>query len=68
MTKKELVDYNIGLTFDFLRGIVKNPKLLRKIKNGATIKFVQKGMPLPERKNGHGKISYVKVNRTFEVL
>jgi hypothetical protein len=68
MTKKEMVDHNIGLTFDFLREIVRNPKLLRRIKNGSTLKFVQKDLPLPEKKNGHAKSSYVKVNHTFEVL
>ncbi len=71
MTNREMVNHNIGLTFDFLKEILKNPKLLTKIKNGSTIEFVQNDLPLTElteRKNGRKKIQYVKVNRSFEIL
>jgi hypothetical protein len=42
MTKKEIINRNIGLTFDFLRQVVKDPALLDKVPNGSTLEFVEK--------------------------
>jgi hypothetical protein len=67
-TKKEMVHHNIDLTFDFLKAVVKNPKLLVKMKNDSAIEFVQSEIPMRERRNGLRKTSYVKVGGTFEIL
>lgn len=42
MTKKESVNRNIGLTFDFIRQAVNEPAMLEKIPNGSTLEFVEK--------------------------
>ena len=42
MTNKEQITRNIGLSFDFLRQIIKNPLLLNSVKNGTTIDFIEK--------------------------
>ena len=42
MTNKETIERNIGLTFDFLRQLVKNPSLLNKIPNQAVLEFIEK--------------------------
>jgi hypothetical protein len=68
MTNKEMVDRDITLTFDFIRAVVKNPKLLDRIESGSTIEFVQKGVPLKVVKNGKRRVKYVRVSNKFEVL
>ena len=50
MRKEETVNRNITLTFDFLRQIIKNPEILNDIPDGSTIDFIQKDIPIVERK------------------
>ena len=45
MTKKEFVDRNIGLTFDFIRGLVDHPEALEKIPNGSELDFIRSVIP-----------------------
>jgi hypothetical protein len=54
MTKKEIINRNIGLTFDFLRQVAKDPALLDKIPDGSTLEFVEKDFAKIE-KSGKGK-------------
>ena len=42
MTNKETVNRNIGLSFDFLRQIIRNPEILDQIKDNSIIEFLQK--------------------------
>lgn len=42
MTNKETVNRNIGLTFDLIREIIKNPDLAEKIPNNSSIEFIEK--------------------------
>ena len=51
MTKEEKIKSNIGLAFDLLRKIMKNPSLGEKIPNGATVVFLDKDNVLTEKKN-----------------
>jgi len=51
MTKKEIINRNIGLTFDFLRQVAKNPSLLDKIPNGSTLEFVEKDFSKVEKQS-----------------
>lgn len=37
MTRKEIVDRTIGLTFDFLKQLVSNPDALDTLEDGAVI-------------------------------
>jgi len=64
MTKKEIVEKNIGLTFDFLRYLVDNPKLIRRIPDKSEIVFIGKEDPvkITSRKN----LFKVKVGHVFE--
>ena len=43
MTKHEIVDKSIGLTFDFIRYVLDNPGMLDKIPEGAEIDFIDAG-------------------------
>jgi hypothetical protein len=50
MTKKESINRNIGLTFDFLRQVARDPAMLDKIPNGSTLEFVEKDFTKVEKK------------------
>jgi hypothetical protein len=68
MTNKETINRNLGLSFDFIKQIVKNPGIIDKIDNNATIEFLQKDYP--ERENTKQIIAdkYIKVKRNFELI
>jgi len=66
MRKEEIIERNITLTFDFLRQIVKNPKIIDEIPNGALIEFVEKDRPIVETKKTRKPDKYFKVNHQFE--
>ncbi|HHF52272.1 MAG TPA: hypothetical protein ENL46_06290 [Candidatus Aminicenantes bacterium] len=68
MTNKETISVNIGLTFDFIRQVVKHPEILDNIKDHATIEFLQKDYP--ERENTKRVIAdkFIKVKRNFELI
>jgi len=68
MTNKETVNRNIGLSFDFLRAIVKNPEILDEIKNNSTIEFLQKDYPEREKSRRIIADKYIKVKRNFEII
>jgi len=70
MTKKEIVNRNIGLTFDFLRQVIDDPSLLDDIPNGSLLKFVEKDFSkektdLSKRKKN---IQYLEVRSHFSVI
>ncbi len=68
MTNKETVNRNVGLSFDFLRQIAKNPEIINKIENNSTIEFLQKDYP--ERESAKHVIAdkFIKVKRNFELV
>lgn len=68
MTNKETINRNIGLTFDFARQLIRNPKLIEQIEDNSVIEFLQKDYP--ERENTKRKIAdkFIKVKRTFELI
>lgn len=45
MTKKELAERNIGMTFDFIKQVIEKPELAKTICDGAEIDFIDKDMP-----------------------
>ncbi len=68
MTRKETIHRNIGLSFDFLKEINRNPALLNKIPKGAVIEFVEKDFPKKESKTSQRrKRKYIRVKNEFEV-
>jgi len=48
MTKKEVIEKNIGMTFDFVRYLVDYPEMVENIPNGAVIEFIDKGVAAKE--------------------
>jgi hypothetical protein len=68
MTNKETVNRNIGLTFDFLKQIIKNPELVDQIKDDSVIEFLQKDNPVKETNNREVADKFIKVKRNFELI
>ena len=68
MTNKETVERNIGLTFDFLRQMLKEPSILNKIPDGSVIEFVEKDFAKRETKASIKPNRYLKVKNQFELL
>ena len=65
MTTNEKINRNIGLSFDFLREIIKDPKLLSSIPDGSNIEFVEKDFSIKENIKIK-KVKYYKVKSVFE--
>jgi hypothetical protein len=75
MTRKENAKKNIKLTFDFIRQVIDDPKILDKIPNGSVLEFVEK---MPEEKPKAGlatserhksqKRKFLKVTSHFDVM
>jgi hypothetical protein len=63
MTKREKINRNIGLTFDFIRQIIKDPSITEKIPDESTLEFIEKDFVRMEKP---GKKSVVK--RTTKYL
>ncbi len=68
MTNKETVNRNIGLSFDFIRQIINNPKIMDKIENNSTIEFLQKDYPEREKTKRIITDKFIKVKRNFEMI
>jgi hypothetical protein len=69
MTKKELAERNIGMTFDFIRQVVESPELAKTIRDGAEIDFIDKDMPTKHEMMGKKKqVSLYKVEHVFEAV
>lgn len=48
MTKKEIIEKNIGMTFNFVKYLVDHPEMIDNIPNGAVIEFVDKDIAVKE--------------------
>lgn len=68
MTNKETIERNIGLTFDFLKQVIKEPSLLNNIPDGTVIEFVEKDFAKKETKVSVKPNKYLKVNTQFELV
>jgi hypothetical protein len=71
MTRKEIINRNIGLTFDFLRQVVKDPSLLKKIPSHSILEFVEKDFSKFEKNSGGKKKTkrkYLRVRSELEIL
>ncbi len=67
MTKKEYVERNISLTFDFLRYVVDHPDIIDTITDGAELDFIDNIMPFKEKPaEDEKKIERYKINHIFE--
>jgi len=67
MTKKEYIERNIGVTFDFVKHLVDHPELLDTITDGAELDFIDKDGPAKTKKSVNGrKVTRYKIQHTFE--
>ncbi|MEO5571826.1 MAG: hypothetical protein ABIT08_00315 [Bacteroidia bacterium] len=65
MTKKETVNRNIGLTFDFVRELIKNPSAALKLPGKCEIEFIEKDFPIKNEKALSHKY-IIKVKNVFQ--
>lgn len=69
MTKKEYVEKNIGVTFDFIKHVVDHPELIDTIPDEAEIDFIDKDLPLKTKGQAKKKqVMRYKVQHTFEPI
>ena len=68
MTKKEIIEHNMSLTFDFLKEMVNKPETFNEIRDGSVIEFVQKETTITEPKGFRKPKKYIKVKRQFETV
>ena len=68
MTNKETVNRNIGLTFDFIKQVIRNPEIMDSIEDNSTIEFLQKDYPEREKSKQVIADKFIKVKRKFELI
>jgi hypothetical protein len=68
MTNKEMIERNIGLTFDFLKQVIKDTAILNKIPDGSIIEFIEKDFTKIETMKSEIPDKYIKVNSQFELI
>lgn len=67
MTKKEYVERNIGVTFDFVKHLIDHPELMDTIPDSAELDFIDKDFPLKTKEQLKKKqVVRYKVQHTFE--
>ncbi len=68
MTNKETVNRNIGLTFDFIKQVIRNPEIMDSIEDNSTIEFLQKDYPEREKSKRIIADKFIRVKRKFELI
>ena len=67
MTKKEYIERNVGVTFDFVQHVIDHPELIDSIPDGAELDFIDKDMPAKTKRQVKTKtVMRYKVQHTFE--
>jgi len=66
MTSKEIINRNIGLTFDLVKYFVDHPKEIRQLPDQCEIEFIEKDFPAPTHLSG--KVRLIKVSNSFEFV
>ena len=72
MTKKEIIERNIGLTFDFVSYLIDQPKVTDNLPDNFELEFIEKDFPKidknQEENNNYGiKKKFVRVRNNFEL-
>jgi hypothetical protein len=66
MTKREYVERNIGMTFDFIKYVIDHPETIESLPNGAELDFIDKDLPFKLKKGTkRGRIAKYKVEHVF---
>lgn len=69
MTKKEYIERNIGMTFDFVKQLIDNPDAIESIRDGAELDFIDKEMPVRiKEETEDGNVIRYKVEHVFEPI
>jgi hypothetical protein len=68
MTNKEKITRNIGLSFDFLREIIRKPNILNSIENNSYIEFVEKDFSMIKKTGKNKRVKYYRVKSNFEEI
>lgn len=69
MTKKEYVERNIGITFDFVRHLIDHPDMIESIPDSAELDFIDKDMSFKVKRHVKGKrVVKYKVEHIFEPI
>jgi hypothetical protein len=69
MTKKENVERNIGITFDFIKHLVDHPENIDTLPDGVEIAFIDKDMPFKVKEHTKKKkIARYKIEHVFEPI
>jgi hypothetical protein len=66
MTNREIVNRNIGLTFDLIRKIIVNPDLVDRIPEHSVIEFVEKDFEI-KRKNISKNSKFIRVSNEIVI-
>lgn len=70
MTRKEIINENIDLSFDFMEKVLDVPAILNRIPDGANVEFVKRDLN-PKKKKSHSKqlrTKFIRVKNDFELL
>jgi hypothetical protein len=66
MTKREYVERNIGMTFDFIKYVIDHQETIESLPNGAELDFIDKDLPFKLKKGTkRGRIARYKVEHVF---
>lgn len=69
MTRKEYVERNIGITFDFIRYLIDHPGVIRSLPNQAELDFIDKDIPFKiKRQSKRKKIARYKIEHIFDPI
>lgn len=67
MTKKEYIEKNIGITFDFIKYLIDHPDVIETIIDGSELGFIDKDMPFRVKEEiKEEKFVRYKVEHIFE--
>lgn len=67
MTNKEKINRNIGLTFDFVKFLIDNPKKTENLPDDFELEFIEKDFKIDSKLKGKRK-KLVKVRNSFEMV
>lgn len=68
MTKKEMIEKNISMTFDFIRFLAEHPEAIKEIPDNAELQFIDKDFPIEEGKVKGKQIALYRVGHVFEPI
>ncbi|MBI5749900.1 MAG: hypothetical protein HZA00_12335 [Nitrospinae bacterium] len=69
MTKKEHVERNIGMTFDFIRQLIDHPETMEFMPDNIELDFIEKDIPLKTKEMVRGqRVVRYKVEHVFEQI